>query len=565
MQNVLSIRTKIFIICLLTCGIISCGGGGNSAACSAILGVVASGSSACNNTDNANTTGATTTPPNVNINTAPIADAGPNQSLIAGSLVVLDGTKSVDANNNALNFKWVLTSKPSGSAAAFYSSTMAKPFFTADLPGLYVASLIVNNGKLDSIPAEVKVVTTLGNAAPVANAGTDQTVLIGSVVKLDGTKSTDANNDPLTVYWAFVDKPKGSNAILSSPTNAQPSFTPDVVGSYVLSLVVNDGKINSDPSTTKITVFPTNQPPVAVPGVAQIVPSFSNVTLDGINSKTYSNNPLSFSWSLISKPRFSSASLVGPNTPNPSFLADLIGQYLVSLVVSSGGISSSPATIVISAIIKNDPPVAIAAIAGNAQTIDIGKTVTLDGSQSFDPNMDPLTYSWVLVKPSSSQVNLSTKSSSANATFTADLPGDYVATLTVNDGISDSVLTNQSVTRVTASKSATYQLSSQDGRKVVGPPKDNCPLDTPSNSLEITLKTTNLRESALVPYTLSGPKVAGAEVKDYSISASSFQLDASGNAKIMITNNLHTFDSTLIITVDTQALELTLSQACKIK
>lgn len=559
MQNVLSIYIKICISCLLTFAIIACGGG-NSAACSAVLGALAGGSSACSNTDNTN--GAAATPPNANINAAPVANAGPNQSVVTGSLVVLDGTKSVDSNNNALNFKWVLTSKPSGSAATFYSSTMARPFFTADLPGLYVASLIVNNGKLDSNPAEVKIVSSLENAAPVANAGTDQTVLIGSVVRLDGTKSTDANNDPLTVYWAFVDKPKGSNAILSSPTNAQPNFTPDIVGSYVLSLVVYDGKINSDPSTTRVTVFPTNQPPVAVPGVTQIVPSFSMVTLDGSNSKTYSNNPLSFSWSLISKPKLSSALLDGPNTPNPSFLADFIGQYLVSLVVSSGGISSSPATIVISAIIKNDPPVAIA---GNAQTIDIGKTVTLDGSKSFDPNKDPLTYSWVLVTPSSSRVNLSTKSSSANASFTADLPGDYVATLTVNDGTSDSVLTNQSATRVTAAKPATYQLSSQDGRKVVGPPNVNCPLDTPSNSLEITLKTTNLKESALVPYTLSGPKVGGAEVKDYSISASSFQLDASGNAKIMITNNLHTFDSTLIITVDTQALELTLSQACKSK
>jgi hypothetical protein len=547
MQNVLSIYIKIFISCLLTFAIIACGGG-NSAACSAVLGALAGGSSACSNTDNTNSAGAAATPPNANINAAPVANAGPNQSVLTGSLVVLDGTKSVDANNNVLNFKWVITSKPSGSAATFYSITMARPFFTADLPGLYVASLIVNNGKLDSNPAEVKIVSSLENAAPVANAGTDQTVLIGSVVRLDGTKSTDANNDPLNVYWVFIDKPKGSSAILSSSTNAQPSFSPDIVGSYVLSLVVNDGKINSDPSTTRVTVFPTNQPPVAVPGVMQTVTTAGWIYLDGSNSKTYSNNSLSFSWSLISKPMFSSALFENPNVPKPRFYADFPGQYLANLVVTSGGISSSPVTVLISASNENLPPVAV--ITGPKQPILLingGTVVTLDGSQSKDPNNDPLTFSWNLVTPSGSKATLSS-TKIAMPSFTADLPGAYIATLMVNDGKLNSQ--EPAVTNVLVSH--TYQLSSPvqevEGFDCFKPNK---------NTVDIALKTTDL--SSLVPYTLT----VNANIISSPETSGNVLVDASGNGSITITNAAHPFPEDLTIKVYNQKLLLKLKPVCK--
>jgi hypothetical protein len=92
------------------------------------------------------------------------------------------------------------------------------------------------------------------NNAPVSNAGSSQNVFLGAIVTLDGSASSDPNGDPLTYNWAFTSKPAGSNVTISKATDIKPIFTPDVIGTYILSLIVNDGKINSTASTITITV-----------------------------------------------------------------------------------------------------------------------------------------------------------------------------------------------------------------------------------------------------------------------------------------------------------------------
>jgi cyclophilin family peptidyl-prolyl cis-trans isomerase len=94
---------------------------------------------------------------------------------------------------------------------------------------------------------------SVANAAPVANAGVAQNVVVGSVVTLDGSASTDANSDPLTYAWTLTSIPAGSLAALSSLTAAKPTFTADVAGTYVASLTVNDGKVTSTAVTNSIT------------------------------------------------------------------------------------------------------------------------------------------------------------------------------------------------------------------------------------------------------------------------------------------------------------------------
>jgi hypothetical protein len=66
-----------------------------------------------------------------------------------------------------------------------------------------------------------------------------------------------------------------------------------------------------------------------------------------------------------------------------------------------------------------------------------GQTIRLDGSTSFDPEGDSLTYSWSLSTPVGSAAVLANPTS-VRPTFTVDRDGDYVAQLIVNDGLLNS-------------------------------------------------------------------------------------------------------------------------------
>ena len=83
--------------------------------------------------------------------------------------------------------------KPPLSTAVLSGTTTTNPTFVADMPGNYVAQLIVNDGTLSSSPSTVTITTT--NSARVANPGLNQFVPVGSSVSLNGTGSSDPDND----------------------------------------------------------------------------------------------------------------------------------------------------------------------------------------------------------------------------------------------------------------------------------------------------------------------------------------------------------------------------------
>ena len=279
----------------------------------------------------------------ITANTPPIAKAGSAQSVLTGAVVSLDGSGSTDADGDALSYAWTITTRPTGSNASLSATNVARPTFTADVGGVYVATLVVGDGIANSAPSTVAI---NANTAPVARAGSAQSVSTGDKVTLDGSGSTDAENDSLTYLWAITSKPTGSSAALSSTTVAKPTFTADLGGSYVATLVVNDGKLNSAPSTVTITA---NTAPVANAGAAQTVLSGATVSLDGTGSTDAENDPLTYSWTLTSKPSGSSAVLSGSTTSRPSFVADMAGAYTATLVVNDGKQNSSPASVTITA------------------------------------------------------------------------------------------------------------------------------------------------------------------------------------------------------------------------
>lgn len=375
-------------------------------------------------------------------NAAPIANAGNNQNVVTNNTITLDGSTSTDANSDALTYSWSLTSKPAGSSATLSSATSARPTFTADVAGTYVASLTVNDGQNNSNTATVSVTATRANAAPVANAGTPQNVVTGNTVTLDGSTSSDANGDALTYAWSMTSKPTGSTATLASATSARPTFTADVAGTYVASLTVNDGRVNSSVATVSVTAARANAAPVANAGAAQSVVAGNTVTLDGTSSTDANGDTLTYNWSLTSKPTGSSATLSSATSVRPTFATDVAGTYVASLTVNDGQLSSTATTVSVTAARANAAPVANA---GAAQSAYLGDLVTLDGSASSDANGDTLIYGWSARSYPSIFAPIIIGANTARPTFSSRDAGTYVFSLVVSDGLATSAASTVTV------------------------------------------------------------------------------------------------------------------------
>jgi hypothetical protein len=186
------------------------------------------------------------------LNSPPLADAGPDQAItLLGAQVHLDGSQSFDPDGQAITYRWSILSKPVGSNATLTDSTTAKPSFIADVHGDYTIQLIVTDSLgAASKPATVQV--SFGNVAPVAHAGPNESVFVGETVTLNGSESNDANHDRLTYRWSVVSAPKRSHARISNPTGEMAAFVPDLPGTFVVQLIVNDGFVDSSPATVEI-------------------------------------------------------------------------------------------------------------------------------------------------------------------------------------------------------------------------------------------------------------------------------------------------------------------------
>jgi hypothetical protein len=272
-------------------------------------------------------------------NSPPVADAGPDQTLLVEDTVFLDGSGSSDVDGDALSFSWSLT-KPAGSTTLLSDPSAVKPSFFVDVPGTYVVQLIVNDSALDSTADTITISTV--NSPPVADAGPDQTALIGNTIMLDGSGSSDVDGDALNFSWSLT-TPAGSSANLSDPAVINPIFIIDVSGIYLAQLIVNDGSENSIADTVSITT--TNSAPIADAGTDQTVIVNDTVTLDGNGSSDVDGDALTFNWALTVVPSGSMATLSAPTAVNPSFNADLPGTYLVQLIVNDGSVDSAAATV----------------------------------------------------------------------------------------------------------------------------------------------------------------------------------------------------------------------------
>jgi hypothetical protein len=404
-----------------------------------------------------------------------------------------------------------------------YATAMAVDPTTGDV---YVTGLSDENVTIADF-ATIKYSLSPPNHEPVTNAGADQNVTTGSLVMLDGSGSSDADGDVLTYSWSFISNP--GNAVLSDSTAVNPTFTPNVDGTYVLSLVVSDGNLLSAADTVTIVASSGGG---TEPGLVAYYPFNGNAndesgngnhgtvngatlaadkdgnadsaySFDGVNdiitvsdSNTLDTGDFSFSlWikangigryeHLLDKYSLSTGFFV-VNIDGPWYLhyngyvvgststidvgnwQHMAGTYdgttlkiyingalenskvphrpLVNsndrpLMIGSNGLGNFNGIMdevriynyalsadEILALSAHDPNTAPVADAGDDQSVTTGSLVTLDGSGSSDEDGDALTYSWSFI---SNSVNATlSDSTAASPTFTPNVDGVYTLSLT---------------------------------------------------------------------------------------------------------------------------------------
>jgi hypothetical protein len=127
--------------------------------------------------------------------------------------------------------------------------------FIADLAGTYKVELTVNDGNADSTVSMLTVSVT-DIPIPIASAGPDMSEQLGQSVTLHGSGSHDINNGTLTYAWQLNHHPSASKIVFATNTDESPQFTPDVEGTYVFKLIVNNGVSDSAADTVTITIKP---------------------------------------------------------------------------------------------------------------------------------------------------------------------------------------------------------------------------------------------------------------------------------------------------------------------
>ena len=215
------------------------------------------------------------------INVIPLADAGPDIGATTGTSVTLSGSL-LTPNAGTITYNWVQTA---GTPTVTLSgANTLTPSFTA--PGsptiLKFALTITGNGQA-SVADEVEVAVSAPsmNSLPVANAGPDQTVTGGSVVTLNGSGSSDNDNDPITYAWTQVSGPTvtliGSNTVYPTFATARGSST------LVFKLTVSDGHANAI-DQVQINVSNGVVPAVARPAIVNVQSALGTIR-GGVSDK----------------------------------------------------------------------------------------------------------------------------------------------------------------------------------------------------------------------------------------------------------------------------------------
>ncbi len=272
-------------------------------------------------------------------NVAPTADAGVDQVVDEGDLVVFSGSHTDPGSSDTHTYSWDF-----GDSSPSASGTSVTHLYADN--GIYIVTLTVtdDDGGVGTDSLEVTVL----NVAPTAEAGVDQTVDEGDVVLFSGSFTDPGTADTHTYFWDFGD---GSPVISDT---LSPQYIYGDNDDYIVTLTVedDDGGVGTD----TLTVTVNNVAPiVSIESVEQPqlfdLEDLTVIMLETVYFNGTAHDPgsddLTFTWDFGDGTAVVTTSYL--NDP-PSFPVDILesldhvyanpGEYAVTLTVEDddGGV-----------------------------------------------------------------------------------------------------------------------------------------------------------------------------------------------------------------------------------
>jgi gliding motility-associated-like protein len=263
-------------------------------------------------------------------NTAPIANAGNNISLVLPTNTTNINGSGSDSDGSIVSYNWTKVSGPNVTITNPNNSTVT---LTNLLEGTYSFRLTVtdDDGASSSDDVNVTVSPEAVNQSPVANAGNDITITLPvNSTNLTGS-SSDSDGAVVGYLWEQVSGPTA--ATITNASAATATVSDLIEGTYTFLLTTTDDDGAEDGDEIDIIVSPegANQKPFANAGSDQTL----NLPTNSINVTGSGSDPdgtiTTYFWTKVSGP---GATLSNINTPTLS-IADMVeGSYVFKLTVT---------------------------------------------------------------------------------------------------------------------------------------------------------------------------------------------------------------------------------------
>ncbi|MDW8272862.1 MAG: Ig-like domain-containing protein [Chitinophagales bacterium] len=326
----------------------------------------------------------------VRVNTRPIADAGPDRTLVScpSDSVIIGGTPAATGGAGGYSYQWI-------PGTGLNNATVANPSVKGLTNSAFYTLLVTDaNGCTSTDVVLVNVVP--GNL--VADAGNDKEYCAGSLapVTLGGSPTAVGGSPAYNYSWSPV------TGLIGSPNSPNPLANPSSTTTYYLTVTDSKGCVSTDSVIVRV-----NPLPVVNAGNDTAICSGTSVIIGGNPTATGGSGSYSYQWQ-------PGTGLSSATVSNPVARPASTTSYIVTVTDSKG----CSATDNITVFVRPNP----VADAGPDKTLVAcsSDSIVIGGSPSASGGQSPYIYTWTPATGLSSITapNPSVKNLGSSTTYT---------------------------------------------------------------------------------------------------------------------------------------------------